>query len=203
MFTGIVSELGTVATATPAGGGASFTIAAPQTCVGLAIGDSIAVNGVCLTAVAVAAGRFTVEAVSETLQRTNLGDLSEGSVVDLERPVEAAGGRFDGHVVQGHVDGVGTVQSIESEGTSKRIRISVPAGLARYLVEKGSVTVDGVSLTITAVSAVADHDPWFEIVLIPHTLDVTVLGVRAVGDRVNLEVDILAKYVERLMEARG
>ena len=203
MFTGIVSEVGTVATTTPAGGGASFTIAAPQTCVGLAIGDSVAVNGVCLTAVAVAGGRFSVEAVSETLQRTNLGDLREGSVVDLERPVEAAGGRFDGHVVQGHVDGVGSVQSIESEGTSKRIRISVHPGLARYLVEKGSVTVDGVSLTITAVSPVADPVPWFEIVLIPHTLDVTVLGVRAVGGLVNLEVDILAKYVERLMEARG
>jgi riboflavin synthase alpha subunit len=146
---------------------------------------------------------FTAEAVSETLQRTNLGDLNDGSVVNLERPVAAAGGRFDGHVVQGHVDGVGTIHSIESEGTSQRISITAPTGLARYLVEKGSVTVDGVSLTITAVSAVADHDPWFEIVLIPHTLDVTVLGVRAVGDRVNLEVDILAKYVERLMEARG
>ena len=203
MFTGIVSELGTVATATPARGGATFTIAAPQTSVGLAVGDSISVNGVCLTAVGVGDGMFTAEAVSETLQRTNLGDLNGGSVVDLERPVAAAGGRFDGHVVQGHVDGVGTIRSIESEGTSKRINITAPAGLARYLVEKGSVTADGVSLTITAVSAVADHDPWFEIVLIPHTLDVTVLGVRAVGDRVNLEVDILAKYVERLMEARG
>jgi len=203
MFTGIVSELGTVTAAKPSGGGATITIAAPQTCIGLAIGDSIAVNGVCLTTVGFGDGRFTVEAVSETLQRTNLGELDDGCVVDLERPVAAAGGRFDGHVVQGHVDGVGTVRSIEPEGTSKRIRITAPTALARYLVEKGSVTVDGVSLTITAVSAVADHDPWFEIVLIPHTLDVTVLGVRAVGNRVNLEVDILAKYVERLMEARG
>ena len=203
MFTGIVSELGTVATATPADGGATFTIAAQQTCIGLAIGDSIAVNGVCLTTIGLGDGRFTVEAVVETLQRTNLGELSDGSIVDLERPVAAAGGRFDGHVVQGHVDGVGTIRSIEPEGASRRIRIAAPAELARYLVVKGSVTVDGVSLTITAVSAVADHDPWFEIVLIPHTLDVTVLGVRAVGDRVNLEVDILAKYVERLMEARG
>jgi riboflavin synthase len=203
MFTGIVSELGTVATATPSDGGATFTIAAQQTCIGLAIGDSIAVNGVCLTTIEFGDGRFTVEAVAETLQRTNLGELSDGSIVDLERPVAAAGGRFDGHVVQGHVDGVGTIRSIEPEGASRRIRIAAPAELARYLVVKGSVTVDGVSLTITAVSAVADHDPWFEIVLIPHTLDVTVLGVRAVGDRVNLEVDILAKYVERLMEARG
>lgn len=203
MFTGIVSELGTVVAATPGGGGATFTIAAPQTSTGLAVGDSIAVNGVCLTAVAAGDGAFTVEAVAETLQRTNLGDLTEASVVDLERPVAAAGGRFDGHVVQGHVDGVGTIRSIESEGTSKRLRINAPASLAPYLVEKGSVTVDGVSLTITAVSAIADEDPWFEIVLIPHTLDVTVFGVRTVGDGVNLEVDILAKYVERLMEARG
>ena len=203
MFTGIVSELGTVATTNPTGGGATLTIAAPHTCVGLAVGDSIAVNGVCLTAVGIDDGRFTVEAVAETLQRTNLVALKGGSRVDLERPVEAAGGRFDGHIVQGHVDGVGVVQSIESEGTSQRIRISAPEALARYLVEKGSVTVDGVSLTITAVSAVADDEPWFEIVLIPHTLDVTVLGARGVGDRVNLEVDILSKYVERLMEARA
>jgi riboflavin synthase len=202
MFTGIVSELGTVATATRVGGGATFTVVAPQTCIDLATGDSIAVNGVCLTAVGVLDGAFTVEAVSETLQRTNLGSLAKGSVVDLERPVPAAGGRFDGHVVQGHVDGVGTIQSIEVEGTSWRMRINAPPALARYLVEKGSVTVDGVSLTITAVSAATADDPWFEIVLIPHTLDVTVLGVRGVGDGVNLEVDILAKYVERLMEAR-
>ena len=203
MFTGIVSELGTVAASEPIGGGATLTINAPGTCVDLTIGDSIAVNGVCLTAVGVDQRRFTVDAVTETLQRTNLGDLVGGSRVDLERPVEAAGGRFDGHVVQGHVDGVGTIRSIASEGTSRRIRVSTPATLACYLVEKGSVTVDGVSLTITAVSPVADDDPWFEFVLIPHTLDVTVLGIRVVGDRVNLEVDILAKYVERLMEARG
>ena len=116
--------------------------------------------------------------------------------------MEAAGGRFDGHVVQGHVDGVGVIQAISSEGDARRIRIATPGALARYLVEKGSVTVDGVSLTITAVSDVHAAEPWFEIVLIPHTLDVTVLGVRAVGDRSNLEADILAKYVERLMEAR-
>ena len=202
MFTGIVSELGTLAAVEATDGGAVLSVNAPETCVGLTIGDSIAVNGVCLTAIAIDGDRFTVEAISETLQRTNLGDLDPGSFVDLERPVEAAGGRFDGHVVQGHVDGVGTIQRIDSEGSSKRFRITSPPLLARYLVEKGSVTVDGVSLTITAVSAVADNAPWFEIALIPHTLDVTVLGVRKVGDRSNLEVDILAKYVERLMEAR-
>lgn len=203
MFTGIVSELGTLAAVEATDGGAVFRVKAPGTCDGLTIGDSIAVNGVCLTAVAIDGDQFTVEAISETLQRTNLGDLEPGSFVDLERPVEAAGGRFDGHVVQGHVDGVGTVRRIDGEGSSKRFRVTSPPALARYLVEKGSVTVDGVSLTITAVSAVADSEPWFEFALIPHTLDVTVLGQKAVGDRVNLEADILAKYVERLMEARG
>ncbi|MFV9672058.1 MAG: riboflavin synthase [Acidimicrobiia bacterium] len=203
MFTGIVSELGTLDAVEATDGGAVFRVSAPVTCDGLTIGDSIAVNGVCLTAIAIDEDRFTVEAISETLQRTNLGDLASGSSVDLERPVEAAGGRFDGHVVQGHVDGVGTVQRINSEGSSKRFRVSSPPALARYLVEKGSVTIDGVSLTITAVSDVADIEPWFEFALIPHTLEVTVLGRRTVGDRVNLEADILAKYVERLMEARG
>lgn len=203
MFTGIVSELGTLAAVEGTDGGAVLSVNAPETCVGLTIGDSIAVNGVCLTAIAIDGDRFTVEAISETLQRTNLGDLDPGSFVDLERPVEAAGGRFDGHVVQGHVDGVGTIQRIDIEGSSKRFRITSPPVLARYLVEKGSVTVDGVSLTITAVSAVADNAPWFEIALIPFTLEVTVLGHKVVGDRVNLEADILAKYVERLMEARG
>ena len=203
MFTGIVSELGSLASVEATDGGAVFSVNAPATCDGLTIGDSIAVNGVCLTAIAIDGDRFTVEAIAETLQRTNLGDLEAGSLVDLERPVEAAGGRFDGHVVQGHVDGVGTVTRIDTEGSSKRFRITSPPALARYLVEKGSVTVDGVSLTITAVSSVNDDEPWFEIALIPFTLDATVLGHKDVGDRVNLEADILAKYVERLMEARG
>jgi riboflavin synthase len=203
MFTGIVSELGAVVAVEATDGGAVFRVSAPDTCDGLTVGDSIAVNGVCLTAISVDGDRFTVEAILETLQRTNLGDLKTESVVDLERPVEAAGGRFDGHVVQGHVDGVGTVRRIDSEGSSKRFRVTSPPVLARYLVEKGSVTVDGVSLTITAVSAVTDSEPWFEFALIPHTLEVTVLGQKGVGDRVNLEADILAKYIERLMEARG
>jgi len=202
MFTGIVSELGTVRSLTPTDGGRRLTIAAPRTSNGLVPGDSIAVNGVCLTAVGLGDGSFTVEAVAETLARTNLGDLNVGDTVDLERPVEAAGGRFDGHVVQGHVDGVGVLSDIEEEGAARRLRITLPTGLARYVVEKGSITVDGVSLTITGVSDVSDPSPWFEIVLIPHTLEVTVLGTRTPGDRVNLETDILAKYVERLMEAR-
>ncbi len=203
MFTGIVTELGTIAATDPTDGGAVLTMHSPRTAPTLSIGDSVAINGVCLTTIAIDGDHFTVEAVGETLQRTNLGDLAAGSRVDLERPVAAAAGRFDGHVVQGHVDGVGTVSSVVAEGAARRIRVVCPPALARYVVEKGSIAVDGVSLTVTAVSDVDAADPWFEIVLIPHTLDVTVLGTRMAGDRVNLETDILAKYVERLMEARG
>jgi len=163
---------------------------------GMEVGDSIAVNGVCLTAVAVASDQVRVTAVTETLERTNLGRLTASDRVNLERPMPAAG-RFDGHIVQGHVDGVATVAAIEAEGESRRMRFSVDPALSRYIVEKGSVTVDGVSLTITT----ADADS-FELVLIPHTLDVTVLGLRETGDLVNVEVDILAKYVERLLEVR-
>jgi riboflavin synthase len=162
----------------------------------MTVGDSIAVNGVCLTAVAVdPPGTISVEAVPETLRRSNLGGLERGDRVDLERPLAAAG-RFDGHVVQGHVDGIGTVRAVGVEGESRRYWFDVPPPLLRYLVEKGSVAVDGVSLTVSAVDAGG-----FEVVLIPHTLRETVLGLRGPGDVVNLEVDVLAKYVERLLEA--
>ena len=160
----------------------------------MGVGDSIAVNGVCLTAVAVGAGNVAVEAVIETLDRSNLSEVGVGDAVNLERPMRA-GGRFDGHIVQGHVDGVATVRSIEAEGASVRIWFDVPEELRRYLVEKGSVAVDGVSLTVSGVDAAG-----FEVVLIPHTLDITVFGSRAPGDGVNLEMDVLAKYVERLLE---
>ncbi len=195
-----MTELGTVASTAATERGARLVVAAPDTADGLGIGDSVSVNGVCLTAVAVDAKTFTVDAVAETLQRSNLGELGPGDAVDLERPTPV-GGRFDGHVVQGHVDGVGEVLSRHAEGESERHRISLPVGLARYVVEKGSITVDGVSLTVTAVAGV-DADPaWFEVVLIPHTLEVTVLGSRSPGDLVNLEVDVIAKYVERMLEA--
>jgi len=141
-----------------------------------------------------------VDVVQESLCRSNLGALEAASPVDLEWPLPV-NGRFDGHIVQGHVDGVGTVAAISAEGDARRVRVTVPGVLARYLVEKGSITVDGVSLTLTAVSPVGSDPAWFEVVLIPHTLDVTVLGLRKVGDAVNLEADVLAKYVERLMEA--
>ena len=196
MFTGIVEGMGRVDKTVDGDGQRRFTIEADKVLDGIEIGDSIAVNGVCLTAVAVTPGQVDVTAVTETLVRTNLGAVDIGDAVNLERPMPAAG-RFDGHIVQGHVDGVAAVAAIESEGDSWRIRFTAEPTLLRYVVEKGSITVDGVSLTITAVAADS-----FELVLIPHTLAVTVLGSRRVGDQVNVEVDILAKYVERLLEDR-
>ncbi len=196
MFTGIVEGMGRIDAVVPEDGERHFTITADKALDGMEIGDSIAVNGVCLTAVAVGADHVQVTAVTETLDRTNLGRLAIGDRVDLERPMRATG-RFDGHIVQGHVDGVATVAAITPEGESRRIRFEADPSLLRYIVEKGSVTVDGVSLTITAAEA-----DFFELVLIPHTLEITVLGLREVGDLVNVEVDILAKYVERLLEDR-
>lgn len=196
MFTGIVEGMGRIDVVAPEAGQCDLTISAGKVLDGIEVGDSIAVNGVCLTAVAVSSDQVRVTAVTETLERTNLGGLAVGDRVNLERPMPAAG-RFDGHIVQGHVDGVATVAAIEAEGESRRLRFSAEPALLRYVVEKGSVTVDGVSLTITAAGADS-----FELVLIPHTLDVTVLGLREAGDLVNVEVDILAKYVERLLEVR-
>jgi riboflavin synthase len=198
MFTGIVAAMGEVTSVAKTTTGRRLEIAAPNLFADLNVGDSVAVNGVCLTAITAGEGSMTVDIVQESLDRSNLGSLLPGTSVDLERPMPAAG-RFDGHIVQGHVDGLGTVVSIDREGDARRVRVSIPAALARYVVEKGSITVDGVSLTVTAVGT----EPWFEIVLIPHTLEVTVLGERGVGDRVNLEVDVIAKYVERLMRENG
>ena len=195
MFTGIVEGMGVVAEAVDAGGKRRLAIEAGTLAAGLKVGDSVAVNGVCLTAVAVTGEQFVVEAVDETLARSNLGGLRAGSAVNLERPMRADG-RFDGHLVEGHVDGVGTVRSITPEGASIRVWVDVPAGLRRYLAEKGSVAVDGVSLTVSAVDAAG-----CEVVLIPHTLEVTLFGARRPGDPVNLEVDVVAKYVERLLGA--
>ncbi len=198
MFTGIVTELGTVSEVTPIDGASRLTMNAPTTVSDVAIGDSIAVNGVCLTVVELADSGFTVEVVQESLDRSALGSLTSGDNVNLERPMVASG-RFDGHIVQGHVDGVGVVSGIAREGEAARYRISIPEDLGKYIVEKGSIAVDGTSLTVTAVSALEDPDPWFEFVLIPHTLEVTVFGTSTVGSRVNLEVDVIAKYVERMI----
>jgi len=194
MFTGIVAHKGSVVDVADDGGVRRITVEAGALA-DLMVGDSIAVNGVCLTAVAVEESRIEVEVVQETLSRSSLGGVQSGDPVNLERPM-SANDRFDGHIVQGHVDGVGTVVEVVNEGDDRRMRIEVPSDLARFIAEKGSITVDGVSLTVAAVGP--DH---FEVALIPHTLEVTTLGLRSEGDQVNLEVDIIAKYVERLLEA--
>jgi len=196
MFTGIVTEVGLVADYERTDRGRRLTVTAPATTEALQTGDSVAVNGICLTAVVVSPPHFQVEAMAETLGRTNLGGLGEGSSVNLERPMRM-GGRLDGHIVQGHIDAAGQVTRIRPEGRSKRVTISIPDGLERYLVDKGSVAVDGVALTVTAVG-----EGCFEVALIPHTLEVTTLRDLQVGDTANVEVDILAKYVERLLVFR-
>lgn len=196
MFTGIIEEAGTIARIEVQPEGASLVVRAEQTAADAKIGDSVAVNGVCLTVVEQNGAELRFDAVTETLRRTSLGRLREGSRVNLERPLRA-NGRFDGHVVQGHVDGVGTLESVTPEGNSYRLRFRAPAELLRYVVEKGSITVDGISLTVAALG-----DGWFEVAIIPHTWQVTNLGEHQPGATVNLEVDILAKYVERLLGAR-
>jgi riboflavin synthase len=198
MFTGIVTELGTVKSVVRIEGARRLTVEAPDTASGASIGDSIAVNGVCLTVIDFTNSSFSVEVVNESLARSSLGSLAVGDAVNLERPM-LANGRFDGHIVQGHVDGVGRVVGIQPEGSAARYRIAIPRDLSRYVVEKGSITVDGTSLTITAVCDIDAPDAWFEIVLIPHTLEVTVLGRAKQGTQVNLEVDVIAKYLERMV----
>lgn len=199
MFTGIVSEIGVVSERIDGDRTMRIVVYAPGTAEGATVGDSISINGVCLTAIEISDEGFTVEAVSETLERTSIGSIQAGERLNLERPVSASG-RFDGHVVQGHVDGVATVVSVEHEGSSRRVRYALPGNLARYVVEKGSIALDGTSLTITAVSPPLYEEPWIEVVLIPHTIAATALGMRVPGDPVNVEVDILAKYIERMME---
>ena len=160
------------------------------------VGASLAVDGVCLTAVSVGQDQITVNVVPETLDRTTLGKIEEGAQVNLERPMPADG-RFDGHIVQGHVDGVGRITSLSQNGDGTVMTIEPPRDLMSFIVEKGSITVDGVSLTVVGL-----NDRSFSVALIPHTLEVTTLGLRQPGTAVNLEVDVLAKYVERLLEAR-
>ena len=194
MFTGIVRERGRVVAAERNGNGGALRlrIAAPETAVKTATGDSVSVAGCCLTAVSVAEGELVFDAVPETLARTTLADLAEGAEVNLE-PALRAGEPLGGHYVQGHVDGAGRVRALAPEGDSARLSLEVPADLLRFCVEKGSLAVDGVSLTIAALD-----EAGVEIALVPHTLRETTLGSLRRGDPVNLEVDVLAKYVERL-----
>lgn len=195
MFTGIVEDRGTVTSVDGSDRGVRIEVATSLAS-SLAIGDSMAVNGVCLTAVTVTDGACGFDVVPETLDRSNLGTLSAGDGVNLERSMPADG-RFDGHIVQGHVDGRGTVVRVVEGGDGVRVTVAVDPGLRQYLVEKGSVTMDGVSLTIASLTA-----DGFEVALIPHTLTVTNLGRLSAGATVNLEVDVIAKYVERILESR-
>ncbi len=201
MFTGIVEEVGTLVVREDQADAARLEIQAQRVLEGVALGDSIAVNGVCLTVTHVQDGVWSTDVMAETLRRSSLGKAEEGNRVNLERAVTPHT-RLGGHLMQGHVDGVGTVVSRTPSTHWEVVRIGLPTGLAQYIVEKGSIAVDGVSLTVSAVSAVTDPEPWFEVSLIPTTLRETTLGARATGDPVNLEVDVIAKYVERLLEAR-
>ena len=193
MFTGIVREVGRVASVAGGELGVRLEVAASDTARGVAVGDSVSISGVCLTVVDVADGRMAFDAVPETLARSSLGGLEAGSRVNLE-PALRAGEPLGGHYVQGHVDGVGVVRAVEAEGDGRRISIDAPVELMRYVVEKGSVAVEGTSLTVASLDGRR-----FAVALIPHTLNATTLGSLAAGDRVNLEVDVLAKYVERLL----
>ena len=196
MFTGIVRERGRLAAIEGGADGVRLRITAPQTAAQTAVGDSVAINGVCLTATSVTDGELAFDAVAETLRRTSLGRLEPGSEVNLE-PALRAGEPLGGHIVQGHVDGVGRVRSLEPAGDGAELTVEAAPELLRYCVEKGSITVDGVSLTVASLSEEA-----FTIALIPHTLAETTLSRLVPGDEVNLEVDVLAKYVERLLGAR-
>lgn len=193
MFTGIIEELGTVERVTRGRVSAVIAIRAEHILSDLKIGDSVAVNGVCLTATGLTGHGFTADVMHETLDRSALAGLGPGSRVNLERAM-AANGRFGGHIVAGHVDGVGTIAAIEQDDNAIWFTITAPAQVLRYVVEKGSIAIDGISLTVARVET--DR---FAVSVIPHTAAVTLLGQRRTGDRVNLESDIIGKYVERLL----
>lgn len=196
MFTGIVTHLGRVSSARSRGGLLSLEIAAPDIAKELHRGDSVAVNGVCLTAVDTSRRRFRAEVMGETLARSTFEDLRKGAAVNLELPARLSD-RLGGHLVQGHVDGVARVVRAEDGDGARRLWLEAPDEVLRYLVAKGSVALDGVSLTIVEVGRTS-----FQVALIPHTLQATTIGELKVGSKVNVEVDVLAKYVERLMERK-
>ena len=196
MFTGIIREVGSIAATSGGDEGVRLAIEAPATASLVEVGGSVAINGVCLTAETVEGTALTFHAVPETLSRSTLGELARGSLVNLE-PALRAGDSMGGHIVQGHVDGVGRVQSVEAEGEGLRVIVEAPVDVLRYCVEKGSIAIEGVSLTIAEM-----HDDAFGVALIPHTIAETTLDRLVPGLRVNLEADVLAKYVERLMEPR-
>ena len=193
MFTGLIASLGTVERLAEGSTSCRLTVRAPQLLSGVKIGDSIAVNGVCLTVVHLRGDTFTADVMPETVRRTTLHLLQSGDRVNLEKALRPTDG-LDGHIVQGHVEGVGTIQQIISEGNARVYRIQAPGELLRYIVEKGSIAVDGISLTVTETD-----DSGFGVSLIPHTAKMTTLGYKSAGDAVNLETDILARYVEKML----
>jgi len=195
VFTGIVEELGEVVAVEPLTDASRLTVRGPLVTSDAGHGDSISVNGVCLTVVANDGGAFTADVMSETLKRSSLGALVPGSPVNLERAVRVSD-RLGGHVVQGHVDGTGEILSVTPDEHWTVVRVALPDGLGRYVVEKGSITVDGISLTVSAI-----EEAWFEVSLIPTTLGLTTLGAKGPGDPVNLEVDVIAKHVEKLLQS--
>ena len=192
MFTGLIEDVGTVETLDRDNNGAKLRIAS-RLAADLALGDSIAVDGCCLTATAVNGNSFETEAMNQTLEVTALDAVEEGSRVNLELAMKV-GDRLGGHIVQGHVDGVGTVASVDDDGFARRVRVDLPTQLLQFVVDKGSITLSGVSLTVAGLG-----ETWAEVSLIPETLERTNLGDLAPGDRLNVECDVIAKYVERLM----
>ncbi|MBQ3357601.1 riboflavin synthase [Microbacterium sp. 22179] len=208
MFTGIIEEIGEITAISPSGDGWRLTVRAPKAAADAVHGESIAVSGVCLTVVASDADSFDADVMKQTLDVAALGDAAVGTRVNIEKAMPV-GARLGGHIVQGHVDGVGTVLEVRPGAQWSVLRIGLPADLAPLVVDKGSISVDGTSLTVSAVSdppssGSGPHEQhWFEISLIPETLAATTLGTRAVGDRVNLETDILARHVERLLAFRN
>jgi riboflavin synthase len=193
MFTGLIEDIGRIGSLQSGDDGARIHITT-RLAAEIAEGDSVAVNGVCLTATAVDAGGFETEAMNQTLTVTALGGLASGDRVNLELAMKASD-RLGGHIVQGHADGVGTVASIEDDGFARRLRVGLGPELIRYVVEKGSIALNGVSLTVAALG-----EDWAEVSLIPETLERTILGEAVVGDKLNVECDVVAKYVERLMK---
>lgn len=194
MFTGIIEEVGTVKAVKRSGTSSFIEIQAKKVLEDVHLGDSIAVNGVCLTVTHFGGGVFRADVMNETLSRSSLGSLTSGSPVNLERAM-AAGGRFGGHIVSGHIDGTGTVSDIRNDGIAVWYTIAAPRELLRYIVEKGSIAIDGISLTVAKVT-----DTSFSVSIIPHTAAQTILGTKKTGDTVNLENDIIGKYVEKLMK---
>ncbi len=193
MFTGIITEIGTVKKITSDGENTAFTIAAPRTSKNLKIGNSIAINGACHTVVRKIGNSFAVESMPETLKRTNFGDFKITSKVNLEKPVGMSGS-FDGHFVSGHIDGVAKILAIKKDKNSKIFTLAIPKSLSKFVVEKGSISLDGISLTVISI-----RGNKIEVGIIPHTLKETNLGIRKVGERVNVEADLLAKHVAKLL----